>query len=158
MFSNVGLMSPWVGFRSRTSSAKNSCLPTTRTASPSKLTPSHVTPLPCARLWHSSALVISLASRITWGRGRSMTFGGMMGKKAYSRRYFALSGTTISYYREIESETPAGAIKLEVRRQYSVGPRLGRARVRRGNSTLTPAAFLLVGCCELRRCWTSKSP
>ena len=46
-----------------------------------------------------------------------MSIGSMMGKKTYSRRYFALSGTTLSYYREIESETPAGAVKLEVRVQ-----------------------------------------
>jgi hypothetical protein len=46
-----------------------------------------------------------------------MSLGSMMGKKTYSRRYFALSGTTLSYYREIESETPAGAVKLEVRVQ-----------------------------------------
>lgn len=43
-----------------------------------------------------------------------MSLGSMMGKKAYSRRYFALSGTTLSYFREIESDTPAGAVKLEV--------------------------------------------
>ena len=43
-----------------------------------------------------------------------MTLGGMMGKKAYSRRYFCLTGTSLTYYREIDSETPAGAVRLEV--------------------------------------------
>jgi len=47
-------------------------------------------------------------------RGRSMTIGGMMGKKAYSRRYFALTGTSLTYYREIDSDTPAGAVNLIV--------------------------------------------
>jgi len=44
-----------------------------------------------------------------------MTLGSMMGKKAYSRRYFALSGTSLEYYREIDAETPAGAVNLAVR-------------------------------------------
>ncbi len=37
-----------------------------------------------------------------------------MGKKAFSRRYFTLHGMTLSYYREIEAETPAGAVNLKV--------------------------------------------
>lgn len=65
-----------------------------------------------------------LLSNYTDGRskGRSMTLSGMMGKKTYSRRYFALVGTQLSYYREIEAETPAGAVDLlEVRQPTSVG-------------------------------------
>jgi hypothetical protein len=46
-------------------------------------------------------------------KGRSITLGAMMGKKTYSRRYFCLQGTTLSYYREIDAETPAGAVKLD---------------------------------------------
>jgi hypothetical protein len=61
----------------------------------------------CLCFIHSHAVEISF-------RGRSMTIGGMMGKKTYSRRYFALTGTSLTYYREIDSDTPAGAVNLIV--------------------------------------------
>ena len=37
----------------------------------------------------------------------------MMGKKSFTKRFFVLESSSLKYYREMTSDTPAGAVRLE---------------------------------------------
>ena len=52
----------------------------------------------------------------TRGGGKSSATKGlmssMMGKKAFNRRYFALEGNSLKYYKGEDDVSPAGAVNL----------------------------------------------
>eukprot|EP00618_Florenciella_parvula_P026676 CAMPEP_0119487950 /NCGR_PEP_ID=MMETSP1344-20130328/13878_1 /TAXON_ID=236787 /ORGANISM="Florenciella parvula, Strain CCMP2471" /LENGTH=192 /DNA_ID=CAMNT_0007522855 /DNA_START=57 /DNA_END=631 /DNA_ORIENTATION=+ len=46
-------------------------------------------------------------------KGKSSMMASMMGKKSFTKRFFVLESSSLKYYREMTSDTPAGAVRLE---------------------------------------------